>query len=385
MNTKTVRTLLYSLAPLAGLTLVGAGCVDPLFNSTNETVPIVTTNTAAPVVDYSEEATATAQALLTVANVWSIDAFDELAMPSLAEFNDHLENTRSDAYTYYVAQAWYDSTKEDSIQIDNAINVYNSVADAKAGLEKLSSGLAEITGSGAIGDAMHVLYQSSGDGVPAAVIYRYQIDRYAAKVAVYETDSTPAFDADVQAELEPQAYALAVAQAERLQQLVDGTLDEPILYQEVYDLLPATLSGTTPLGSSPVTATEWLTIERNFSGVFNGFDSAALRRFQVNDRPDEVVEVVIFKMLNKEYADGFISDLVGKADDEYLLPYFLVDSSKAKYLPGGYGIELQGQYKNYIVDVTIMAPFGAFDSEAAGADLETMSDEVLTHIRENAQ
>lgn len=379
MHKKTISII----GALFALSLLGVGCLD---SSTDPKTPIdrVSDNNDNIVVSnaYAAEATQTAYALLTPSDVWSVPALDEIAFPSMIEFNDHLDTSRTDVYTYYIARAWFDSTKDDNIQIENTINVYDSAVDAVTGLDQLTAQSAKITGSGPVGDVSYALFQPKSDGVSAAVFYRFQLDRYTAKVAVYDTDESSASEAELQAELEPQAYALAVLQAEKLEQLSAGTLDNSILYPDTYNLLPDAITGATLLGSTEVTETEWITVERNFSKDIPYLESTVMNRFQVNARPDEVIEIVVFNFFNSDYADSFTNEFIGAEDEELLLPYFLVDSSSAKYLPDGYGIELQGRYKNYVVDVTIMAPFGEFDTDAAITDLEQAADQVLTKIRE---
>lgn len=317
---------------------------------------------------------AVALALLTPAEVGGV-AVVAKAQPALVEFNGRLDNTRNDAYDFYVARLWMNPANGND-WITNAITVYGSKKSAAAGLKAFASKGTKIEGL-PVGDESVVLWQSAVKKESASLTYRFQFGRFAARVGL----NLPAGTTKQQAKRWlPEVYELAAAQASRLRQLEKGEL-KPDFPKEIVNLLPKKLPGTSLLGTALFTAQERRAMEHNFQtrGRIAGFRAGILRRFVLNDRPEEVVEVAVLEFDSGHSAAVFKAELQHSKGPQIQIASDLTGHSLAKDF--GDLVELQSVQDRYVVDVTLMAPFGTLNKGLAQNELSTFAQKTLVGFR----
>lgn len=315
-----------------------------------------------------------ALALLTPAQVAGVKGLAKAA-PSVLEFNGRLDTTRRDAYDFYVARLWLNPANG-SDWITNAITVYDSKKSAEAGLQAMAGKGTKIEGL-PVGDQSVVVWQAAAKKEPAGLNYRFLVGRFAARVGF----NFPAKTTPQQAKRWlPQLHELAVAQALRLQQLEEGKL-KTSFPKELAKLLPKKLPATSLLGTALFTAPERRATEHNFKshGKIAGFQNGILRRFLLNDRPEEVVEVAVLEFDSGHSAAVFKAELQHSKGPQIQIASDLTGHSLAKDF--GDLVELQSVQDRYVIDVTVMAPFGTLNKGLAKNELSTFTQKTLVGFR----
>lgn len=315
-----------------------------------------------------------ALALLTPAEVAGVKGLAKAA-PSVLEFNGRLDTTRRDAYDFYVARLWLNPMSGND-WITNAITVYNSKKLAESGLQAFARKGKNIEGL-PVGDASVVVWQPAAKKEPAGLNYRFLVGRFAARVGL----NFPAGTTPQQAKRWlPQLHELAVAQALRLQQLEKGKLKSSFP-KELSKLLPKKFPGTSLLGTALFTAQERRATEHSFKsrGKIAGFRTGILRRFLLNDRPEEVVEVAVLEFDSAAAAWAFKTELRHAKGPQIQVASDLAGHSMAKDF--GDLVELQSVQDRYVIDVTVMAPFGTLNKGLAKNELSTFTQQTLVGFR----
>lgn len=360
-----------------------SGCLPTASNS----------DTSVPEEDVSEStltSTAIAFALLTDDEMQAIQGLEE-AHPALVEMADHLDTSREDAYLYYVARVWSDPLRSD-VWVANAITLYSSKEEAMLGTDRLVGGVETLPDASTVGDYSFAMYADPDEGDPLFesnlpnVTYRFVVGPCSVKVRVFAQGDLVALPVDsMKSELERMAYALASAQAERLEAVLndkwfaaaDLTDTTTLLPNAALLHLPESLSGTTLIGTASFTQREWRGLEGNFDQDIPGFQSGVLRRFEIETRPGEVVEVALFEFGTPTAAQAFQSELVkGEGYTVLALEEDLEAVADAVTLDEVM-YELQMVQSHYMVDVSVFSPFGEIDPQAAEADMQAFAQEVL--------
>lgn len=279
------------------------------------------------------------------------------AVPTVVEFNGHLDGDRRDSYLFYVARSWIDPGTGD-VQISNAISAYASASDAQKGLDLLAFGAESLDQEG-IGDAMRIYYYEPSDEAAATLAYRFTIGSYSAKVEVALLSDTPRQNDAIKNVLRPIARALATQEEKRLRSVLkQGTAPT----NAVMARLPKTITGTGVLGTAPVTAREWRGLERNLDiDTITGYKEGAVRRFQINARPDEVVEIVVMSFDSAAAAKTFQQGLTQKRNTVLDFPADLKNSTVGFREDKHQLMEAQTVSGTYLIDVTVMSPFSELD------------------------
>lgn len=326
--------------------------------------------------------TALAFSLLTVEEVKTIDDISN-ARPSLLEFNDHLDNNRDDSYISFVARQWFNPDTGD-VRIGNAISTYADKDLAQAGLEKLAGDNERIEKFTPIGDKSLLLYEKANEELLLlpALTYRFTVDNYAVRVTVHTLLENPTVE-EIQEELLPTLELLAKAQYNRLLNVINGSITGPET-NPAMEKLPKTVSGTDFLGTAVVSALEWRGLEANFKETdISGFKSGAISYFKIQSRPDELLEVTIMEFDGEESAKSFQEQLIPVTPIDGVSPLELSEEldETSDALSYEWGVELQSYQGNYMIDVSILAPFGEItDKDATIADLEKMTKEIIAGL-----
>jgi hypothetical protein len=375
-----VRQKSFSSAIFFGLFLLLSGCVP------------TDSGSDALVEDVSEPAissTALTVALLTDDEIQAVQGLED-AHPATIELSDRLETDRQDSYLYSVARAWYDPLRADA-WVANAITLYGSGEEAIVGTDLLAGDVETLSGASPVGDYSVAYYSDPEEGDDAFesnlpnVTYRFVVGPCSVKVRVFAQGDLVALPVDsMKSELERMAYALANAQVERLESVLNdqwfaaaNLTDATTLLPNAAILhLPESFSGTTLIGTSFFTQREWRGMEGNFDKDIPGFQSGALRRFEIDARPGEVVEVAVFEFDTAAAAQVFQSELVnGDGVTVLTLGTDLDPVGDAISINGIY--ELQMVQGHYMVDVSVMSPFGEIDPQAAEVDMQAFALEVI--------
>lgn len=281
------------------------------------------------------------------------------AYAGLVEFNDQLDSSLPDGYTFYVARTWY--TEDFEARIANAITQYPTAEAAQQAIQILAADFEQLAPDKKVGDSS-VVYRSDGD----AVVYRFTFGNYVFKVQMFPL----AHDTSSLTE----ATRLAAAQLQHFEDVLSGQIALP---EETAAMktVPTTLTGGTYIGTAPVTEEEWLSaiVADDIAGMTDG----ALSRFSWQARPGEVIEVTALEFLSESLAQEYQAYLVlDVAEDEVVtLPETMGDYVDA--IGDEYIVELQAVRDNFVIDVSIFAPFGTLDPEAARTDLIPIAQEVL--------
>ncbi|MBI2415071.1 MAG: hypothetical protein HYV33_00220 [Candidatus Kerfeldbacteria bacterium] len=343
-----VKTRLTATIMLVTVTLLGASC-QPTDNQENSTITL-------DVLDDSR----LGLALLTSDEVRTVAAVAQ-THPALVEFNDHLQDRADESYISFVARNWFDPASGNS-RMSNAISRYTSATEAAGSLALLVGDAPRLETNVAIGDSSLAVQTSD------SVIYRFSADEYSVKIEVVATaDQFAAND------LLAVAEQLAQVQQQRLTAVAEGNIT--LTSNTAMERLPNTLTDLTALGTTAVTALEWRGVEHNFnSTTIDGFINGAMRRFQFNNQLDQIVEVTVMEFASTEQANEFQWEIIGQAPT-IVLPDQL--SNTANAVDFGELVELQSRQGNYVIDISIFAPFGKIDKTGATADLKTVAAEVL--------
>ncbi len=314
--------------------------------------------------------------LLTLDEVKTIDEISNVH-PSLIEFNDHLDNNREDVYVSFIARQWMNPLTG-NVRIGNAITNYSDANLAQSGLEKLAGDAERIEEFAPVGDKNLLLYEKANDEfqLPAGLTYRFTLENYSVRVTVY-TILENATDDEIQKELLPIVEVLAKAQYERLSKVLNGSIIGPET-NPAMEKLPEAIAGTDLIGTATVSALEWRGVEGSFeeSGI-PGFKSGALSVFKMQSRPDELVEITVMEFDTQESAKNFQQQLLPEGVAPIKLSEALDETSDAISFPGGF--ELQSFQGNYMIDVSIFAPFGEIAEESVVmADMEKITTEIIS-------
>jgi hypothetical protein len=303
--------------------------------------------------------------------------------PSLIELNDHLNPSIDKEYYFYVARTWY-ARKNGQPIITNAITQFKDTLTAKVAITQSPQHFIELTPSKPLGDSMTLYYQAPDKNKVASILYRFTVQNYVAKVQLFTTvNDTAASDAVIQEQLLPMATALAQQQADHITTLLAGTFPVPAL-SATQKLLPPTLNNTRYIGMVPFSAAEWLAVTNALKKkTIVGFSDGALNRFQLNSRPQEVVEVAVMQFNSPTTAKQFLAELVKDPATSLELPATFGEYSHAIQEDNFGLVELRAVKGQYVIDISIFAPFGDINMAAASTDIITISDEVLTNFAIN--
>ncbi len=375
---------------------MGSGCMQP-------TPPPVSTepkvnsnlvqwgNTNDTVVDTGLEDSAIALALLDADDVETLGVFED-PLPSTIELNDHLDGDYLEQYDFFVSRLWYDRASGNSL-MTNAITKYLLPSAAVEEIDRLGGEGSQLnTIADPVGDAQVVYYDAplfyygspASDAEPATLTYRFTVGQYGVKVAVVDTGDVLDDTSVIQARLLEQASALAQVQYDKLSELLYRTVVATVT-NDAIEHLPISVIGATLIGTVPLSAEEWLGLTYDLQReTIAGYVSGGLRRFQLEERPDEVVEVAVMEFSTPEQAQAFRDELLDGEDaasgTEIELPATISNSADA-ILQADTLVELQAAVDNYWVDITIYAPFATAELAAAEVDLIAISEEVLTSFQ----
>lgn len=280
--------------------------------------------------------------------------------PQAVQLNDHLDDLADTNSEFFVSRQWLDELSGDAVMA-NAITKYVTSDIAQQQIVELSGDNTPLSVNATIGDSQ-VVYQD-GD----LFTYRFALGVYGVRLTA---DSLITVS------------DLAQLQADKLSTLGHAPSIE-LPNNVAVQHLPTTVSGGELLGTANVTAQEWLgTINNVEATEVTGFVSGGLRRWQLTDRPEEVVEVVVLEMDSAEAADTLATGLLEFSDVgiEIELPASIAASADA--MDNVDLVEMQGSVGNYFIDIVIMSPFGEVDNTAAKADLVTIAEEVVTGFEE---
>lgn len=339
------------LGLLAVSVLAGCTWFEPDVTVTRETVIPLTDDTNTTVVSTYRAATADqlSLAMLTPADV-SAYVSDANSLP--VEFNGQLDTYLQD-YDFYLARQWNDA--EGNKLLGNAITRYTSAEAAAANVADLAADCDEET-EAVVGDQTFICYVEpllyyGGPSDLAYMIYRFIVGQYGVRIDLVDTGYVFDDNSVIYDRLNPLVYRLALAQLDRLQiVLADDTV--ALTETPALTMLPETPDGTNLLGTGALTAEEWMTLTGDTESELNGFTSGAIRRFLLDERPDEVLEVVVMEFATAEQAEALLADFVVPAADSGI-----VETQKVK--------------DYFFYDISLFSPFGEMDNAAATADLTT--------------
>lgn len=355
------------------LTMMGTGC--SLWNQppVNNGDPITTT----PLIND----TTLAQALLTEDDITTVDGMED-ARPAVVELNDHLDTTIPADYNFYVAQMWYDRPTSTTL-LQTAITQLADPQTAQAAIVAQAKDFTPVAEAKSVGDTTVVYYQAANDEDQAVLTYRFTVDQYSTKVQVYATTDDALSDTELQTAMTPIAYDLAARQANKLKAFLNGQYTPP-QPTPVMQHLPTILPATTYVGQVAMTDQEWLGVSFDMErDHLTGYTSGGVGRFKMMNNKDEVVEVAMMEFDTAEHAQTFQAELKagidGQTTTKIEVPADLgVDQVDAIHRPGL--VELQALQDNYVIDISIFAPFSPTD-EPSKDDLLTMSREVLKNFK----
>ena len=280
--------------------------------------------------------------------------------PQAVQFNDHLDDLTDTTSEFFLSRQWLDELSGDAI-LANAITKYVSNDVAAEQIVVLAGDSEPVVVDTTVGDSQ-VVYQD-GD----LFTYRFAMGVYGVRL----TADSLATVTD-----------LAVIQADKLASLGRAPQIE-LPSNAAIQHLPASVTGGVLLGTASMTGEEWLgTINDMESAELAGFVSGGLRRWQVADRPEEIVEVVVLEMESADYPAALVAGFVSFSDVviEIELPASIADAADA--VDNVDIFETQGQVGNYFIDIAVLSPFGEVDAAAAKADLVAISEEVIAGFEE---
>lgn len=320
--------------------------------------------------------------LLTAEDMTGINVLSNIR-PMTIELNDHLDGDYLEDYMFFVSRGWYDRATGSQI-FHNAITKYRLPAVAAeqivvlAGDEQTVTELAQ-----PIGDTQVVYFLPADDTQLATLVYRFTVGQYGVKVQV--SDVTGAADMTaVQTDLLAQAEQIAEYQYEKVYSLIYSVGVEPAINDAIAHL-PESISGTTFIGTSLMTDQEWLGLTYDLeSENIAGFVNGGIARYQIDARPDEVVEVSVMEFGTAEEAEAFrdgllVAGAAAESGTEIALPASLDEVADA--IQQDTLVELQAAMGYYLIDISIFAPFAETDGTAAEADLITMSEEIIGNFQ----
>ncbi|HBY73502.1 MAG TPA: hypothetical protein DEG44_02290, partial [Candidatus Kerfeldbacteria bacterium] len=178
---------------------------------------------------------------------------------------------------------------------------------AEANVDELSASC-DLDLTGRIGDLLYICYDDpliyyGGPSDPAVMVYRFTVGQYGVRIDLTDTGDVADGDSVIYDRLDETISPLALALEARLQ---DVLADETVALAVTPSVtaLPSTLDGTTLVGTGAVTAEEWMTLTGDDASELNGFTSGAIRRFQIDERPDEVLEVIVMEFATAEQAEA---------------------------------------------------------------------------------
>lgn len=350
--------------------MLGAGC--SLWNGKNQI-------TKAPLVVNDGTL---AQVLLSATDVARQTGMEN-ARPQLLELNHHLDATIPNDYNFYVARSWYDRPSS-NILMQNAITQFVDAAGAKATIIDQAKQHVLITIPEPVGDTAVAYYQAASDTDPATLVYRFTIGEYAAKVQLFLATNAPMSDTETQNVLLPIATSAIKIQAAKLTAFLSGNyvVPEPNV---VMKKLPTTLTGTTYIGTVPMTDPEWLGVSFDMErDNLIGYKTGGVSRFELKNKPGEVVEVVVMEFDTAEHAKTFQEELKagvdGKTTTKIDLPNDLTEKqtvqADAIHRSGLVELQALANYDNTVIDISIFAPFANDDNPSAD-DLIRISKEAI--------
>lgn len=346
------------------LTLVGAGCIQ--FNadwtSSSDTPP----NTTSDVVAFTADEIASIM-------LYEVDVLGRVfaVRPQVVQFNGTLDEA-NDGSDYYVARVWLDELTGETA-VTEAITQYVSPEQAEAQIIELAGDNERVQPARYIGDTFLVYTTPASATEPMSVTYRFTVEQYGVRMTVFDRGT------DTQDDLLELVSDLAGTQLTKFgDALVSGVT---LSNNPAIQYLPADISGADYLGTSFVTAEEWLgtTYDLESEGI-DGFVTGGVARWQLQSRPEEVVEVVVMEMDSEEAAASYAAGLIPSLPEatEITLPESIAAVADAVSNEAGQLVELQASQDNYMIDISILAPLGEVNLEAAAEELVTIAEEVLT-------
>lgn len=278
--------------------------------------------------------------------------------PRLIEFNDHLDDLTDTTTDYFVSRKWADASTGTPV-MSTVISNYVDATTAQEQIIVLAGENEPLTTTSVIGD--NQIVYNDGD----LVTYRFAMGEYGVRV------TAPSLE---------EAVSLAQRQADLLSQI--GHQSTIILpYNNAITHLPATVSGGKLLGTTSVSALEWLTATNDLdSQGIEGFVSGGLRRWQITDRPEEVVEVTVIETNSAAEADTMTQILKEAITSDSAIELPNTITSKAAAISYDTVFETQGSVGNYFIDVIIFSPFGEVNASAAMADLTKISEDIILNF-----
>lgn len=347
--TKLAVSLL-ALTLLAGCSWFEQPPVKPTITTTQEIV--------IPFTDDTNYRDMTADELsLALLSPEDIAAYVTDVHPLPLEFNGQLDPNLQD-YDFYIGRLWNDAAG--GTLVANAVTRYTSAAAAQANVAELASSCSAET-EDVVGDLTYICYIEpllyyGSPSDPAEMVYRFTVGQYGVRLDLVDTGYVFDDNSVIYDRMNPILYRLALAQEQRLQDLLaDDTA--ALVATPALERLPATLTGTTLLGTGALTAAEWMSLTGDTTDELTGFTSGAIRRFQSDTRPDEVVEVIVMEFATAEQAEALKTDFAGST--------------------GGSIVEAQDTVDNFFYDVSVFSPFGELDAAAANLEMITYLDTIL--------
>ncbi|EKD76686.1 MAG: hypothetical protein ACD_43C00021G0001, partial [uncultured bacterium] len=216
----------------------------------------------------------------------------------------------------------------------------------------------------------------------ANLTYRFAVGQYSVRLTLFSTTTPEADLATAEQDLLPQLESIAIVQHNKLVDVLT-VATVTVSTNTAIEHLPESLAGATELGTTTVNFIEWYGITYNLeSDEFPGFISGGLRRWQITARPDEVIEATVIEFATADQATAFVKELLPSLPDatELTLPETIADSADAVNNNGF--LELQVAQGNFVIDLSLFAPFGSIDETAAVTDLVNHSETVVTNFVE---
>lgn len=391
MTTTDRFTWLRAGLGLGALLLVaGAGCwSEPKPVVTNSNVePPTTTNQTEFVSENITKVTGDINTTLTAtqlatAMVNEVDVLGQLfaVRPEPIQFNDQLDVAIADDSEFFLARHWWDEVSGNSA-FETAVTKYYSPAVAVTSIAELASDRTAVTPTVELGDITAVYYQPATADSAATLTYRFAVGQYGVRLTLFSTTDPEADVATVTDDLLSQLQAVAITQHNKLVDVITSlAVAEPSNVAIAH--LPTVVDGATELGTTTVNFMEWYGITYDLeSDDFPGFTSGGLRRWRLDARPDEVLEVTVMELASAEQATTFVTDLIPSLPDatEIVLPDTIADQADAVNNNGLF--ELQAASGRFVIDTIIFSPFGEIDETAAEADLIDLSEKIITDFVE---
>lgn len=320
---------------------------------------------------------------LATALVNEVDTLGSLyaVRPEIIQFNDQLDPATADDSEFFLARHWWDEVSGDSA-FENAITKFNSPALAVTAIQDQVNGKTAVTPSIELGDVQAVYYEAATADRLATLTYRFAIGQYSVRLTIFSTTEAAADLASVKQALLPQLESIAIIQNNKLADVLTATT-VTLPTNTAIEHLPEALAGATELGTTTVNFIEWYGTTYDLaSDEFPGFISGGLRRFKINARPDEVIEVTVIEFATPNQATAFVKELLPSLPDatELTLPETMADSAAAVNNDGF--LELQTAQENFVFDFSLFSPFGSINETAAVTDLVNLSETVVLDFAE---